>query len=132
MQSFASGGDQFLVFAVNNWQRWSNAASNEFDVLIDTNGDGQPDYVVFAADQGLVTAGEANGVSEVFVFNVASGALSESGFLASAPTDSSTILIPVIASDLGLTASASSFKYTVQSFSTVAAGLRLVRRMGEL
>ncbi len=122
VQSFASDGDQFLVFAVNNWQRWSNGASNEFDVLIDTNGDGQPDYDVFAEDGGLVTAGGvANGVSQVFVWNLATNGI-VSHFLATAPTDSSTILVPVVASELGLTASSGSFKYTVQSFSNVSGG----------
>jgi hypothetical protein len=40
-----------------------------------------------------------------------------SGYLAAAPTDSSTILLPVSASDLGITAETGSFDYTVQSFS---------------
>lgn len=112
--------DKMVVFAVNNYSRWSNAATNEFDVLVDTNGDNKPDYDVFTYDSGYVRTGDFNGLTEVFITNIATGELSSSGFLATAPTDSSTILLPVIAGDLGLTASGptkGAFAYTVQSFS---------------
>ncbi|WP_233245540.1 S8 family peptidase [Salinibacterium hongtaonis] len=116
VQSFdAGGGDQLLVFAANTHKRWSNAASNEFDVIIDRNGDGNPEAVVFSADSGLVRAGDPNGRSEVFVSTAAG--LFAAGFYAQAPTDSSTILLPVYASDLGLTAGAGSFGYSVASYS---------------
>jgi hypothetical protein len=122
VQSFPwdDAGNQLLVFAVNTHNRWSNAASNEFDVVIDTNRDGEPDWIVFSADGGLVTAGDANGISQVFMYEVATGDTFASGFNASAPTDSSTILLPVISGDLGITAGA--FDYTVQSFSSVNDG----------
>lgn len=122
VQSFPwdDAGDQLLVFAVNTHTRWSNAASNEYDIEIDTDRDGTPDWVVFSADGGLVTAGDANGISQVFAYDIATGETFASGFNASAPTDSSTILLPVIASDLGLAAGA--FDYTVQSFSSVNDG----------
>ncbi|WP_342001577.1 S8 family serine peptidase [Microbacterium sp. LWH7-1.2] len=122
VQSFGwdDAGDQLLVFAVNTHSRWSNAAANEFDVVIDTNGDGEPDWIVFSADGGLVTAGDANGISQVFEYEVATGEVFAAGFNASAPTDSSTILLPVVASDLGITSGA--FSYTVQSFSSVNDG----------
>lgn len=122
VQSFADGDDQLLVFAVNNHKRWSNAAANEFDVVIDTDGDGEPDWIVFSADGGLVTAGDANGISQVFEYEVATGDVFASGFNASAPTDSSTILLPVYASDLGITADSGAFDYGVQSFSSVNSG----------
>nr|BFF08915.1 S8 family serine peptidase [Microbacterium flavescens] len=116
VQSFAqSDGDQLLVFAVNTHKRWSNAASNEFDVVIDRNGDGNAEAIVFSADSGLVRAGSANGRSEVFI-STPQGLLA-AGFYATAPTDSSTILLPVFASDLGLTSAAGSFGYTVASYS---------------
>ncbi len=119
VQSFPDGTDQFLVFAINNHHRWSNAAANEYDVVIDTDGDGAADWVVFSADGGLVTAGDANGISQVFEFEIATGKTFASGFNAQAPTDSSTILLPVYASDLGITGQ---FHYRVQSFSSVNSG----------
>jgi subtilisin family serine protease len=114
VQSFADGDDHLLVFAVNTHKRWSNAASNEFDVVLDVDGDGEPDWIVFSYDSGAVRAGDVNGVTEVFLQNISTGALYASGFLAQAPTDSSTILLPVWASDVDV---AGEFDYTVQSFS---------------
>ena len=120
VQSFATaGGDQLAVFAVNTHSRWSNAASNEFDVVIDSDRDGKPDWVVLSYDSGAVRAGDVDGVAEVFVQNVKTGELAPSGYLAQAPTDSSTILLPVNLADLGITGP---FAYTVQSFSGTTDG----------
>lgn len=119
VQSFAQGDDHLLVFAVNTHKRWSNAASNEFDVVIDVDGDGEPDYIVFSYDSGAVRAGSVDGVAEVFLQEIATGDLFAAGFLAQAPTDSSTILLPVWASDLGVDGE---FDYTVQSFSLTNSG----------
>ncbi len=119
VQSFADGDDHLLVFAVNTHKRWSNAAGNEFDVVIDADGDGKPDWIVFSYDSGAVRAGSVNGVTEVFVQQVTTGALYASGFLAQAPTDSSTILLPVWASDVDV---AGEFDYTVESYSLTSGG----------
>ncbi len=115
VQSFADGDDTLMVFALNMHKRWSNAAGNEYDVILDTDRDGQADWVVFSADSGAVRAGDTNGLSEVFIVNAKTGALGASGFLTQAPTDSSTLLLPVYASDLGI---AGAFNYTVQTFGT--------------
>lgn len=121
VQSFDYDADnKLVVFGVNNYTRWSNAATDEFDVLVDVDGDKTPDFVVFTYDSGYVRTGDYNGTTEVFISNLATGALSASGFLASAPTDSSTILLPVLSGDLGLKADGAThgaFSYTVQSFS---------------
>jgi minor extracellular serine protease Vpr len=90
---------QLLVFAVNTFDRWSNASTNEFDIYIDVDGDGVDDYVVVGADQGALTAGDYNGRLGAFVFSLRSGA-GFLDFLATAPTDSSTALLPVLTSRL--------------------------------
>jgi hypothetical protein len=113
VQTFPSDG--VLAFAINTYKGWSTAEQEEFDISIDTNGDGVPDYVVFNADFGLVTAGLANGQVASFVENLTTHDLSVN-FLADAPTDGSTIILPVLISDLGLTAASPRFSYTVQSF----------------
>lgn len=114
VQSFdVGGGDKLVVFAVNTHNRWSNAASNEYDVIIDTDRDGEPDWIVLSYDSGAVRAGSANGLAETFLVNAETGALYPSGFLTAAPTDSSTLLLPAFASDLGITGA---FNYTVQTF----------------
>ena len=81
------------MFAVNVHNRWSNAATNEYDIPLDVNGDGTVDYTVVAVDSGAVTAGVFNGIMGAFVFS-ATGA-TQSPFAVSAPHDSSTILIPI-------------------------------------
>jgi minor extracellular serine protease Vpr len=115
VQSFPSDG--VLFFAISTAHRWSNPAENEFDVLVDTNNDGTPDYDVVADDQGILTAGGvANGLEVVAVFNLHSG----SGvirFAAGANFNGSTMELPVRLSDLGLTTSSPAFSYTVESFS---------------
>ncbi|WP_314432446.1 S8 family serine peptidase [Microbacterium lacticum] len=113
VQSIGAGDDQLLVFALNMHHRWSNAASNEYDVVLDTDRDGEADWIVLSADSGAVRAGSNNGLAEVFVVNAKTGARGASGFLTQAPTDSSTLLLPVSASDLGITGA---FDYTVQTF----------------
>ena len=127
VQSIADGDDQLLVFAVNTYNRWSNAASNEFDITIDTNGDGKADWLVFSADSGLVRTGDPDGYTEVFVQNLATGALGATGFYAQAPTDSSSILLPVYASDLGLTAAKGTFSYSVAASSSTSGGSDTVK-----
>ncbi|MBN9224389.1 MAG: peptidase S8 and S53 subtilisin kexin sedolisin [Microbacterium sp. SCN 70-27] len=114
VQSFADGSDHLMVFALNMHHRWSNAASNEYDVILDTDRDGQADWIVLSADSGAVRAGDNNGLSEVFIVNAKTGATAASGFQTQSPTDSSTLLLPVYASDLGITGA---FNYTVQTSS---------------
>jgi hypothetical protein len=101
VQSFPgrTADDTVMVFAVNTYNRVSNAAANEYDIYVDVDGDGVDDYAVVAADYGAVTAGDSNGVVGSFVFSLRSGAGSIFSF-AVAPTDSSVTLLPVAASQL--------------------------------
>jgi len=115
VQAIPNGADQILVFAVNTFKGWSTAEQEEFDVSIDTNGDGNADFIVFNADVGAVTAGAYNGQEAAWVLDVVKGTIS-ANFLATAPTDSSTILLPVLASKLGVTAAAPRFDYSVTAF----------------
>ncbi len=91
-QSFP--GDGLLAFAIATNHRWSNAAMNEFDVLVDVNGDGVPDYDVVAGDYGALTTGSFDGVDAVAVLDLNEGG-GTIDYLADAPTDSSTIVLPV-------------------------------------
>ncbi len=120
--------DDLLVFAINNHDRWSNAVLNEFDVELDTDSDGTPDWIVFSFDSGAVRTGSYNGLTEVMLLelddegNALEDGLYLSGFLATAPTDSSTMLLPVFASDLGITSTSGAFRYTVKSYSLEGPG----------
>jgi minor extracellular serine protease Vpr len=110
-----SATDSLLVFAINTFERFSSAAGGEFDIFIDTNGDGVADVDRVAIDLGLITAGSFNGQVAVVLFNLATGA-GAINFLAEAPTDGSTLLLPVFASDLGVTPANPRFSYTEQTF----------------
>jgi subtilisin family serine protease len=103
VQSFPAGSNRTIVFAVNTWDRWSNASTNEFDVLVDVdpanaNGD---DYAVVGADQGLVQANAFNGRMAAFVFDLKAPIAPTSVlFFATARTDSSTALLPISSTQL--------------------------------
>lgn len=86
--------DGILAFGLSTWHRWSNAAATEYDIYVDVNRDGVDDYVVVAADFGLVTAGDNNGELADFVFDLSTGD-GTVDFDADAPTDSTTAALPV-------------------------------------
>ena len=96
---FTSGRSSTLAFAVNTFDRWSNASTNEFDIFIDVDGDGIDDYIVTGVDRGAVTSGSFDGRLGAFVFSTRSDGASLN-FLATAPTDSSTALLPLLSSQL--------------------------------
>jgi hypothetical protein len=101
--SAANPTRQLLVFAVNTYNRWSNASTNEFDISVDVDGDGVDDYVIVGVDQGAVQLGAFNGVMGSFVLSNRSPGASipfASGPTALAPTDSSTALLFVLSSQL--------------------------------
>jgi minor extracellular serine protease Vpr len=108
-------GDTGLVFAVNNYGRWSNASQNEFDILIDTQNNGKADYIVAGADLGAVLTGTNNGQFASFVVNAKTNEIIDA-FLADAPTNGSTVELPVLASELGLHSGNASFHYAVAGF----------------
>lgn len=116
-----SATDSVLVFAVNSYSRCSNAAAGEYDIYIDVNGDGVYDFVLFAADAGLVTAGSASGQMATFLLDLKKGTIVEQ-FLADAPTDGSIVLMPVYASHLGIAPSNPRFSYAMQAFDDTGAG----------
>jgi minor extracellular serine protease Vpr len=113
--------DSILVFSVNTYGRFSNPSEGEYDIYIDVNGDGVYDFILFSADIGNVTLGVANGQIGTFLVNLATGAEFEE-FLADAPTDGSIVLMPVLASDLGITPTNPRFTYAVNAFDETGAG----------
>jgi hypothetical protein len=104
VQSFANPiasdpNRRLIVFAVNTHNRWSNAATTEFDIHVDVNQDGTDDYVLVAADQGALTTGIFNGVLVTAVFPINPSAPGALAFVATAPSDGSTVLLPVRSSN---------------------------------
>jgi len=112
VQTFGS----VAAFAINTYNAWSTASTQEFDVNVDTNGDGNADFVVIGIDIGRLAASPTfDGRIASAVFNVATGALTVR-FLASTSTDTSSIILPFKTADLGLSAANPRFSYTVASF----------------
>jgi subtilisin family serine protease len=109
------GGERILVFAINTFKGWSTPEQQEFDVPIDVNGDGAPDFVVFSVDFGLVTTGDFSGELIAAVLDLRTGDL-VADFFAIAPTNGSTILLPVLVSSLGITAANPRLSYSAVGF----------------
>ena len=113
-QSFTlPDGDTLLVFAVNMYDHYSNAASNEYSVFLDVDQDGAADMRLFSYDSGAVRSGSVNGTAEVFLRDLRTGGLFGTGFLTTAPTDNSTVMLPVRASQVAVTGA---FDYEVYAF----------------
>ena len=96
-------GEKALVFAINSHTRHSNAAGNSYQIPIDNNNDGKTDYIVFSADSGKRRLKVYNGVPEVFIYDMATKTGVPAGSYTLAPSDSSTALLTVKASSVGVT-----------------------------
>src|SRR5262249_24605293 len=53
-EAHSTATDRGLVFLINTWGQAATQSVNEFDIQIDTDGDGVPDFVVVGADVGAV------------------------------------------------------------------------------
>jgi minor extracellular serine protease Vpr len=127
VQSNVSGTDSVLVFAINTYGRFSNAAQGEFDIYIDVDGDGVYDYVLFSGDTGIVEGlGEATGQAATFLVNLKTGAEIVE-FAVDAPFDGSTIEMPVFASDLGISPTNPRFTYTLNAFDNIGGEVDLAK-----
>jgi len=119
VQSFPS--QSFLQFAISTNHRWSNPAQDVFDVLVDVNNDGTPDYDIEAADHGALTAGVFDGIDITAVFDLQTGD-GAFRYVTDAPTDSSTMILPVDFDQLcapgePCLSSTGHFTYSVQALS---------------
>jgi subtilisin family serine protease len=114
----AGHDDRGLVFAVNNWGSSTNQSVNEFDVAIDNNRDGEPDYFVVGIDLGAVLTGSFDGRFGSFTIDAHTGEVVDA-FYADAPMNGSVVELPAIASEIGVTAAHPRFDYSVTGFSVL-------------
>jgi hypothetical protein len=125
----STDADRSLVFLINTWGQSANQSVNEFDIAIDTNGDGVADFFVVGADLGAVLAGAFNGQYASFTIDAHTGAVVDA-FFADAPMNGSVVELPTLASDLGLSQRANGvgpvkkqgITYSVAAFSIVPGG----------
>ena len=113
------GGGQFaLQFAINTFGARSHPNyPAEFDIYIDSNRDGEPDYVVFNFENGGFAA---TGQNVVGVFNFATGTISVF-FFTDADLDSSNAILTAPLSALGLTPT-TKFDFSVYAFDNYFTG----------
>jgi minor extracellular serine protease Vpr len=110
--------DRTLVFAINGYGRWSNPSVNELDVAIDLQNDGRADYFVIGVDFGAVTTGTFDGRFASVIIDAAGNLIN--AWVADAPMNGSTVLLPTLASDIGLGPTGQvNFRYSVAGFSIV-------------
>jgi hypothetical protein len=124
-----TASDRSLVFAVNVFGRWSNASTNEFDIAVDTKGNSDPEFFVVGVDIGAVTTGSFDGRFGSFTFDAKTGDL-VNVFTADAPMNGSTMLLPALASDLGLTTGSTKMNYQVATFPIVPEGVGDITSVG--
>jgi subtilisin family serine protease len=106
-----------LAFAVSTFERFVTPNVNEYDILIDTTGTGNPNWVLAAIDLGVVTGAGYTGTYVSVLCPLATGMKClPPKYLASAPTNGSTVLIAVDMAALGLTEAHPRFTYSAMSF----------------
>lgn len=92
-------GDDYLEFAINtNGRRAHPNYPAEFDVYLDTNGDGVPDFVVFNAENGGFSA---TGQNVTFLANLTTGTAT-AFFFTDADLNSGNVIMTVPMSAMGL------------------------------
>ena len=107
--------DRGLIFAVNTWGNWSSGSSNEFDIAIYGANKHKPDYFVVGIDYGALTTGSFDGRLASFVISAAGDLVD--AWVADAPANGSTVLLPILASDIGQTGDNARFSYDIAGFS---------------
>jgi subtilisin family serine protease len=121
--SFDLGTDRVVVFAVDTFAGWATPEGQQFDIFIDSDGDGAPNYVVFNIDLGLLSGSPTfNGQIGAVIEDLVTGHALSADFLAAAPTNGSTTLLPVLASHIGLSADNPRFTYSIESFDFFGTG----------
>jgi hypothetical protein len=119
--------DRSVVFAVNAATRWSTPSAVEIDLALDTDGDGVTDHTVVGADYGQVMTGTDNGQFASFTFD-GTGRIVDV-YIADAPMNGSTVLLPALASSLGLSATNSRpVRVQAQSFDRLTGVIDVVAK----
>ena len=103
-----------MVFAATEALATSTHSTREVDVAIDANGDGEIDFITFAADVGLTLDGAPNGALGAFTIDASRNLVD--AWAATAPANGSTVLLPVLASRLGVTEATGPLEVTATGF----------------
>ena len=116
--SCAGPGADLALFAINTWGARSHPNyPAEFDVYIDTNNDGNDDFVLYTTE---LTGFAATGQNVVVLLNLNTGA-SVIRFFSTSDLSSANMIMPALLSDLGIT-SATKISYQVFAFDNYFTG----------
>jgi subtilisin family serine protease len=116
--SCAGPGADLVLFAINTWGARSHPNyPAEFDVYIDTNDDGNDDFVLYAAENGAFAS---SGQNVVVLLNLNTGA-SVIRFFSISDLSSANMIMPALLSDLGITG-ATKISYQVFAFDNYFTG----------
>jgi minor extracellular serine protease Vpr len=108
-----------IQFGIDTWgQRSTPTYPAEFDVYIDSNRDGNPDFIVFNSENGGFGV---TGQSVVSVFNVATNTVAGPFFFNDADLDSGNVILTAPMAAVGLTAS-TKFDFSVFAFDNYFTG----------
>lgn len=113
------GGTLGLQFGIATYgERAHPAYPAEFDIYVDSNGDGTDDYVIYNIENG---AFGSSGQTVVAVVNLATSAQAIR-FYTDADLNSSNAIFTVLASDVGITSATQQFKFSVYAFDNRISG----------
>ena len=114
----AGAGLDLALFAINTWGARSHPNyPAEFDVYIDTNNDGNDDFVLYTVE---LTGFAATGQNVVVLLNLNTGA-SVTRFFSVSDLSSANMIMPVLLRDLGITG-ATKISYQVFAFDNYFTG----------
>ena len=126
VKSAVSGTDRVVTFAVNTFKPnsayYSGRIEYDIDITLDGNTSGTPDFTMYTQDLGLATAGAYNGqLAVILVNNLHPDDVNypRIDFLATAPTEGSLVLMPALASTLGLSSTGTT-RFTYKGFAFFA------------
>lgn len=108
------GAYNSIEFAIKTYAARALPLQTEFDVNIDLDGDGNPDYIVFNYDLGALLGSCCNGVNAIAILEVASSSLSIVD-LTDTNIQSSGLILRVPAALIGL-ASPQQFNFWVEAY----------------
>jgi hypothetical protein len=113
----------WLFFGVSTFGRWSTPNDTEFDIYIDTTGDGIPDYVMWNSSLAD-SSGNASDAFVSVVYNLTTHLSYTQTYLNGIPGNAmdtnlfnnNVMVIPVKASRLGLTDASASIHFWIDTF----------------
>jgi len=89
----------WLQFAISTAKPWSNPSENEFDIVVDVNGDNVADYLVVAVDGSLLSSSFTLGTPVIGVAPLDADGNLAAGFsiryLSDADFNGTTMMVPV-------------------------------------